>query len=55
MSQVIARAVEDCEEHPVPYMTVFVPPISLHYAVNSCSVNIVRVLSSALDVRVLSS
>ena len=41
MSQVIARAVADCDEHPVPYRTMFVLPISVHYAVNSCNVNVI--------------
>jgi len=40
VSQVIARSVADCDEHPVAYRAVFVLPISVHYAVNSCNVNV---------------
>ena len=42
VSQLIARAVVDCDEHPVPYRTRFVLPISVHYAVNSRNVNVVN-------------
>jgi hypothetical protein len=41
VSEVIARAVADGDEHPVPYTTMFVLPISVHYAVNSYNVNVV--------------